>query len=94
MLFQCEQCGLSKLFTNDLKSTSICDVAILRICDNAESVNLFLVLDLISFMAENVVSQRYVLPNIEHTFRAHFLRSGKRSLVVISTNQLQLLLLC
>ena len=73
---QCDDCDLSQLFTRDLKSTSIFDVAIRRVWDNVESVILFLVLDLINFMEENVVSQRYVLPNIEHIFSAHFLRHG------------------
>lgn len=38
------------------------ETSILRIFDNAESVSPFVVLDLISFMPENV-SQRYLLPN-------------------------------
>lgn len=77
MLFQCEKHGLSKLFASDVKFTPICGVAILRIFKNAESVNLFLVFDLISFTIENVVSQKHALPTIEHTFKSHFLRSGK-----------------
>jgi len=59
-----------------LKSTINSEVATRRISDNTVSEGLLILFDFTCLNEENVVSQMYVLANIEQSFRAQFRKNG------------------